>query len=42
MFYLNTIKNLIENIKNNNEIPENEKEKAIELLGNLARLLALY
>lgn len=42
MFYLQTIKNLGASIKNNDEIPAEEKAKAQQLLGELARLLALY
>ena len=42
MGYLETIKRLNESIKNNNEIPAEEKEKAKELLAKLANLLALY
>lgn len=42
MFYLQTIKNLSENIKKNDEIPQEEKARANELLAELSRLLALY
>jgi hypothetical protein len=42
MFYIEAIKRLSENIKNNSEIPEEEKKKAANLLGELARLLAMY
>jgi hypothetical protein len=42
MFYLQKIKKLYECIKNNNEIPQEEKEKAKELLDKLSCLLALY
>lgn len=42
MFYLQTIKKLCESIKNNNEISEQDKEKATALLDELARLLATY
>ena len=42
MFYLQNIKNLIESVKNNNELPSDDKEKAIKLLNELASLLALY
>lgn len=40
--YLQTIKFLNESIKNNREIPAEEKEKASALLGELARIVALY
>lgn len=42
MFYLQTIKKLYDHIKNNNEIPHDEKEKAKKLLDELSRLLAMY
>lgn len=42
MFYLQTIKKLYEQVKNNNEIPEEEKAKAKQLLEDLSRLLAIY
>ena len=42
MFYLQTIKRLYENIKNNSEISEEDKTRAKELLDELARLLAVY
>ena len=42
MFYMQEIKKLGENIKNNNEIPKEEKKKAANLLGKLAQLLAMY
>lgn len=42
MSYLNTIKIMYEHIKNNNEISEEEKEKAKKLLDELSRLLAFY
>lgn len=40
--YLETIKRMIESVKNNSEMPQEEKEKALKLLGELANLLALY
>lgn len=42
MFYLQTIKRMYEHIKNNAEIPQEEKNKALELLNELSSLLALY
>ena len=42
MFYLQAIKKLCGHVINNNEIPKAEKEKARELLNELARLLAMY
>lgn len=42
MFYLETIKKLYESVKNNHEIPEEEKEQIKELLNRLSNLLALY
>jgi hypothetical protein len=42
MSYLQTIKRLYENIKNNSEISEKDKARAKELLDELARLLAVY
>jgi hypothetical protein len=36
------IKKLSENIKNNNEILPEEKEKAANILGELAFLLSIY
>lgn len=42
MFYLQTIKKMLESIKNNNEISEKDKTKAKELLNELSRLLAVY
>ena len=42
MFYLNAIKRLYDHIKNNNEIPEAERQKAKELLNELSRLLVAY
>lgn len=42
MFYLQAIKRLYEHIKNNNEIPKDEKAKALGLLNELSRLLAVY
>lgn len=42
MFYLQTLKKLYENIKANNEIPKEEKEKAEKLINELTHLLALY
>lgn len=42
MSYLQTIKRLYENIKNNSEISEEDKAKAKELLNELSRLLAVY
>jgi hypothetical protein len=42
MSYLETIKKLNENIKNNPEITEEEKAQAKELLNKLTSLLATY
>lgn len=42
MSYLQTIKRLYENIKNNNEISGKDKARAKELLDELARILAEY
>ena len=42
MFYLETIKRLLANIKDNKEISEKDKERAKELLNELARILAVY
>lgn len=42
MFYLQTIKKLYEHVKNNNEIPQDEKIKVKKLLDELSRVLALY
>lgn len=42
MFYLQTIKNLYESVKNNDEIPQEEKEKVKELLDKLSNILAMY
>lgn len=42
MFYLQTIKKMLESIEKNEEIPEKEKARAKELLNELARLLAVY
>ena len=42
MFYLQTIKKMLESIKSNNEISEKDKARAKELLDELARLLAVY
>lgn len=42
MSYLQTIKRLYENIKNNSEISEEDKVRAKELLNELSRLLAVY
>lgn len=42
MFYLQTLKKLYEHIKNNKEIPEEEKAKAKNLVEELTRLLAVY
>ena len=36
------IKDLIDIIKRNREIPADEKEKAIALLADVARIVALY
>lgn len=42
MFYLETIKRLLANIKDNKEISEKDKERAKELLNELSRILAVY
>ena len=42
MFYMDCIKRLNESIKNNNEIPKEEKQEAAELLQRLANLLWRY
>ena len=42
MSYLETIKRLNESIKNNPEIPEEDKAKAKELLNELSRIVAFY
>lgn len=42
MFYIQTLKNLYEHVKNNSEISADEKEKAKELIAELTRLLAMY
>lgn len=42
MFYLETIKKLYGSIKNNSEIPQEEKKTAEELLTKLSNLLMLY
>lgn len=42
MFYLQTIKRMLESIKENNEISGKDKARAKELLDELARLLAVY
>ena len=42
MFYLSAIQRLLEAVKNNNSIPVGEKEKAQDILGELARMLAKY
>ena len=42
MFYLQTIKRMLESIKENNEISTTDKARAKELLDELARLLAMY
>ena len=42
MFYLLTIKKLYEHVKNNTEIPADEKSKVKKLLDEVSRILALY
>lgn len=42
MFYLQTIKSLYESVKNNEEIPQEEKEKVRELIKELSNILAMY
>ena len=42
MLYLQTIKKMLESIKNNEEVSEKDKTRAKELLNELARLLAVY
>lgn len=42
MFYLQTIKRMLESIKENKEISGKDKARAKELLDELARILAVY
>ena len=42
MSYLETIKKLFAHVNGNSEIPEEDKEKAKELLRQLSGLLAIY
>lgn len=42
MFFLSAIQRLLEAVKNNSGIPVGEKQKAQDLLEELARLLANY
>lgn len=42
MSYLEAIKKLFAHVKGNSEIPEEDKEKAMELLRQLSNLLAFY
>jgi hypothetical protein len=42
MFYLETIKKLFASVKNDSNIPDDEKEEAMELLRRLFNLLAFY
>lgn len=42
MSYLQTIKRMLESIKENNEISGKDKARAKELLDELARILANY
>lgn len=42
MSYLETIKKLSANVKNDSNIPDDEKEEAMELLRRLSNLLAFY
>lgn len=42
MSYLETIKKLSANVKNDSGIPDKEKEEVMELLRQLSRLLAIY
>lgn len=42
MFYVETLKRLNEHVKNNDEIPAEDKEKAKKIIEELLSLLALY
>ena len=42
MNYIQTIKTMNESIKKDGSIPDDEKQKAKELLKELAHLLAIY
>jgi hypothetical protein len=42
MFYLDIIKRMSEDVKNNADISEEDKAKAKLLLGELSNLLAMY
>lgn len=42
MSYLESLKRLYNNIKNNKEIPEEEKARVKELIDELTRILAVY